>query len=129
MAKTTEIENNTINLIGVGTDIQGDITSNGDLRIDGTLKGNIKTQGKIVVGSSGFVKGEIQCKNADIEGKVEGKVVINELLTLKSTSVITGDIQTKRLAIEPGSKFTGNCDMSGGASAFNSKTSEAEKDK
>ncbi len=112
MAKTTEIENNTINLIGVGTDITGDVNSNGDFRIDGSLKGNIRTKGKVIVGATGTVKGEIYCKNSDIEGKVHGKINVQELLTLKATAVINGDIVAKRLAIEPGSKFTGNCNMS-----------------
>ncbi|MBN1598374.1 MAG: polymer-forming cytoskeletal protein [Bacteroidales bacterium] len=107
-----EQENNTINLIGVGTDIKGDIQSTGDIRIDGTLKGNLKTKGKVVIGGTGMVKGEVYCKNSDVEGKIEGKINVQELLSLKSTSVILGDISAKRLAIEPGARFTGNCNMS-----------------
>lgn len=114
MAKLAESENrfNTVNQIGVGTSITGDITSNGDIRIDGSLTGNLSTKGKIVIGESGAIKGEIKCKNSVIEGRVEGKIKVDELLSLKATSQITGDIKTSRLAIEPGSKFTGNCNMS-----------------
>jgi cytoskeletal protein CcmA (bactofilin family) len=112
MAKLIEGENNTINLIGVGTDIKGDIESSGDIRFDGTIKGNIKTKGKVVIGSTGVIKGEISCKNSDVEGKVEGKIEVQELLSLKSTSVLLGDIMARRLAIEPGAKFTGHCSMS-----------------
>ena len=72
MAKYIEQENNTINLIGVGTDINGDIESSGDIRFDGTLKGNLKTKGKVVIGATGIIKGEVSCKNSDVEGKVEG---------------------------------------------------------
>jgi cytoskeletal protein CcmA (bactofilin family) len=112
MAKLLEQENNTINLIGVGTDIKGDIESSGDMRFDGSLQGNLKTKGKVVIGSTGVVKGEISCKNSDVEGKVEGKIHVQELLSLKSTSVLIGDIIARRLAIEPGAKFTGHCNMS-----------------
>lgn len=112
MAKIIEQENNTINLIGAGTIIKGNVESTGDIRIDGTLNGNLQTKGKVVIGSTGLIKGEVHCKNSDLEGKVEGKINVQELLSLKSTSVILGDISARRLAIEPGAKFTGNCNMS-----------------
>lgn len=111
MAKYTEIENNAINLIGVGTEIKGDISSNGDIRVDGKLQGNLKTKGKVVIGETGSVKGEIKCKNSDVEGNIEGKIQVVELLSLKATSNINGDIVARKLAIEPGAKFTGNCSM------------------
>jgi len=114
MAKQFETDNkfNTVNQIGVGTVITGDINSNGDIRIDGSLTGNLSTKGKVVVGESGTIKGEINCKNSVIEGKIEGKVKVAELLALKATCQITGDLKTSRLAIEPGARFTGNCNMS-----------------
>jgi cytoskeletal protein CcmA (bactofilin family) len=111
MAKIIETENNVINQIGVGTEITGDVTTNGDIRFDGVLKGNLKTRGKVVIGETGSVKGEISCKNSVVEGKVEGKIAVVELLTLKATSILLGDIVTRRLAIEPGAKFSGNCSM------------------
>jgi cytoskeletal protein CcmA (bactofilin family) len=114
MAKIIETENNVINQIGVGTEITGDVATNGDIRFDGILTGNLKTKGKVVVGETGAVKGEINCKNSVVEGKVEGKIIVGELLTLKATSTLTGDIVTRRLAIEPGAKFSGNCSMSSG---------------
>jgi cytoskeletal protein CcmA (bactofilin family) len=114
MAKYNENEttSNNINLIGFGTEIHGDINCNGDLRIDGTLIGNIAVKGKIVVGETGKIKGEIACKNADVSGFVDGKIMVSELLSLKSTAKVVGDMSTSRLAIEPGSRFTGYCDMS-----------------
>src|SRR5512147_1218629 len=112
MAKLIETENNVINQIGVGTEITGDVTTNGDIRFDGILTGNLKTKGKVVIGETGSVKGEIICKNSVLEGKVEGKISVSELLTLKATSSLLGDIITRRLAIEPGAKFSGNCSMS-----------------
>lgn len=119
MAKIMETENNVINQIGVGTEITGDVATNGDIRFDGVLTGNLKTKGKVVVGETGAVKGEINCKNSVVEGKVEGKIVVSELLTLKATSSFTGDIITRRLAIEPGAKFSGNCSMAAETSTAN----------
>lgn len=116
MAKYSETETSTaINLIGVGTEITGDVNSNGDIRIDGTLTGNLKTAGKVVIGETGKVKGEISCKNSEVLGEIHGKINVSELLSLKATAKIFGDISTKKLAIEPGSKFTGNCNMGEGA--------------
>jgi cytoskeletal protein CcmA (bactofilin family) len=112
MAKLIETENNVINQIGVGTEITGDVTTGSDIRFDGMLTGNLKTKGKVVIGETGTVKGEISCKSSVVEGKVEGKISVTELLTLKATSALTGDIVTRRLAIEPGAKFSGNCSMS-----------------
>jgi cytoskeletal protein CcmA (bactofilin family) len=114
MAKINDNDHNVINLIGSGTEIKGDLTSNGDVRIDGTVVGNIKTKGKVVLGESGKVKGELACTNADISGRIEGKVIISELLSLKPSSVIDGDIVVNKLAIEPGAKFTGCCSMNSG---------------
>ncbi|PKP39901.1 MAG: cell shape determination protein CcmA [Bacteroidetes bacterium HGW-Bacteroidetes-15] len=113
MAKYNDNEtaSNNINLIGLGTEIHGDIICNGDLRIDGTLIGNISAKGKIVVGETGKIKGEMTCKNTDISGLVDGKLIVAELLSLKTSAKVIGDMTTSRLAIEPGSRFTGYCDM------------------
>lgn len=112
MAKYNETETTTaINLIGAGTEITGDVNSNGDIRIDGILTGNLKTAGKVVIGETGKVNGEIDCKNSEVLGEIHGKIKVSDLLSLKATSKIFGDILTKKLAIEPGSKFTGNCKM------------------
>ena len=127
MAKSNNNDTSVINLIGPGTEITGDIKCNGDVRIDGMLKGNLSTKGKVVIGETGMAKGEVICKNADISGKMEGKVSVSELLSLKPSSIITGDIITSRLAIEPGAKFTGNCNMSGTDSNPMDQQREAEK--
>lgn len=101
------------NLITSGTVIKGDITCNGDMRIDGILDGNLSAKGKIVVGKNGDVKGEISCQNCDIEGNVSGKLTIKELLSFRATAKFFGDIITSKLAIEPGAIFTGTCKMNG----------------
>jgi len=87
MAKPVETtESNKINLIGAGTSIKGEINStNGDIRIDGNLNGNLTTNGKLVVGPTGIIVGDISCKNADVFGKIEGRVSVSELLSLKAT--------------------------------------------
>lgn len=115
MAKINEPEfnANNINLVGLGTEINGDIKSSGDLRIDGTLVGNLNVKGKVVVGETGKIKGELVCKNSDISGVVEGKITVDELLSIKSSARINGDITVGKLAIEPGCKFTGYCNMLG----------------
>jgi cytoskeletal protein CcmA (bactofilin family) len=124
MAKYNETETTAaINLIGTGTEITGDVNSNGDIRVDGSLNGNLKTAGKVVIGETGKVSGEIDCKNSEVLGEVHGKIKVSELLSLKATAKIFGDIITKKLAIEPGSKFTGNCKM-GNESQQNVRTEE-----
>ena len=100
-----------VNLIGVGTVITGDVTSSGDIRVDGTLKGSIQTKGKVVVGTTGVVEGDVNCQNADISGELKAKINVAELLSLKSTAKLDGDIVTNKLAIEPGATFTGSCSM------------------
>jgi cytoskeletal protein CcmA (bactofilin family) len=112
MAKYNETEIPTINLISNGTDITGDVKSNGDIRIDGTLTGNLSTKGKVVIGTTGRIKGEVICKNSEVSGIIEGKISVGQLLNLKASSKILGDIATSKLAIEPGARFTGNCNMS-----------------
>lgn len=110
MARPNE-NSGVVNLIGVGTNISGDITSSGDIRVDGTLKGSINTKGKVVVGSTGVVEGEVVCQNADISGELKAKISVSELLALKSTAKLDGDIVTNKLAIEPGATFSGSCSM------------------
>ncbi len=112
MAKIdSEKETNAINIIANGTKITGDINSNGDIRVDGSLTGKLITKGKVIIGETGKVKGEINCKNSDVEGSIEGKIIVAQLLALKAKARINGDIITNKLAIEPGCQFTGNCDM------------------
>lgn len=109
-----ETENtNKINMIGVGTTIEGSISSSENIRFDGNLIGNLNTKGKVFVGQTGKVTGEIRCKNCEVEGMVDGKVVVEELLSLRSMSKLYGEIKTGKLAIEPGATFTGKCDMGG----------------
>ena len=106
-----EVENNSINIITAGTLIKGDITASGDFRLDGTLEGNIQLNGKLVVGDSGVVNGNILCVNANIIGTVNGNLSVKELHSLKATARVKGDILINKLSIEPGALFTGKCRM------------------
>ena len=104
---------NKINMISVGTTIEGSISSSENIRFDGNLIGNLNTRGKVFVGQTGKVTGEIRCKNCEIEGVVDGKIIVEELLSLRSMAKLYGEITTGKLAIEPGATFTGKCDMGG----------------
>jgi cytoskeletal protein CcmA (bactofilin family) len=111
MSKPKETEVPSINLLSSGTVVKGEIKVNGDFRIDGIFIGSINCKGKIVVGATGVIEGEINCQNADFSGEVKAIVKVAELLTLKESAKFTGDISTNKLAIEPGAKFSGNCVM------------------
>ncbi|MCU0460061.1 MAG: polymer-forming cytoskeletal protein [Bacteroidales bacterium] len=126
MAKLIETDNGAaVNLISQGTEITGDIKSSGDIRVDGVLNGNMITKGKVVIGPTGRIKGEVECKNSEVSGMVDGKITVSQLLNLKATSKINGTIVTGKLSIEPGAVFTGNCAMkdgeNGGTAAARSK--------
>jgi len=101
----------TVNTIGAGTVITGDIQSKGDVRIDGNLKGSVNTTGKLVLGKEGVIEGDVVCNNADISGTLKAKITVSQLLLLKTTAKLTGDISTNKLSIEPGAAFTGSCSM------------------
>ncbi|NQX97337.1 MAG: polymer-forming cytoskeletal protein [Flavobacteriales bacterium] len=111
MARNNEGESPAINIIRKGTEIKGDVTCTGDIRIDGVLNGTLSSQGKVVVGQSGVIEGEVTCKNADVSGNIKATIIVKELLQLKATANISGDINTNKLSIEPGANFTGTCNM------------------
>jgi len=112
MAKSFEQESPSINLIGAGTVIKGDIISNGDIRIDGSLTGSVNAKGKVVVGTTGIIDGVIVCQNADFSGIIKANVTVTELLSLKATARLNGDVITGKLSIEPGALFSCKCSMS-----------------
>ncbi|MFO8128307.1 MAG: polymer-forming cytoskeletal protein [Bacteroidales bacterium] len=111
MAKNNIQESQSINQIGSGTSFKGEIVSNGDFRIDGGLNGSIESKGKIVIGQSGKVEGEVSCQNAVVSGQVKATMRVSELLELKASANLSGEVYTNKLAIEPGARFTGSCNM------------------
>ncbi|TNE82140.1 MAG: polymer-forming cytoskeletal protein [Bacteroidetes bacterium] len=114
-SKAADISREELNLIGVGTTITGDINSGGDLRIDGTVRGNVNSKARLVLGPNGKIEGDIQAQNADVQGSVKGKVMVSEILFLKATALINGDIITNKLVVENGAEFNGNCVMKSGS--------------
>jgi cytoskeletal protein CcmA (bactofilin family) len=103
-----------INILNAGTKITGDLNSEGDLRIDGTVKGNIEVKTKLVLGASSAVEGNIKALNCDVSGNVTGNILVTELLTIKSSAKISGDISCNKLVIESGAEFNGKSTMSSG---------------
>lgn len=99
------------NRIVEGTTIVGDIISQADFRLDGELNGNFSSKGKIVIGPAGIVKGNIICKNADIEGLFEGKIQVTEILNIKAKAIIRGEVICSKLSVEPGAEFSASCVM------------------
>ncbi len=98
-------------LISSGTTLKGDINSNSDLRIDGTIIGNIHSSAKIVIGANGVVEGDISGAQADIVGRVSGNVRAKELLQLRGECVVTGNLYAGKLQVEPSATFNGQCHM------------------
>jgi cytoskeletal protein CcmA (bactofilin family) len=109
--RVAEEISNSSNNIGKGTFLEGNIETYGNIRIEGKVNGNIKSKSKVALGNSSHVQGNIISQNADIEGEVKGRLEIAELLVLKATAVINGDIVTGKLVVEPGAVFNGGCKM------------------
>lgn len=120
--KVAEEISNSTNTIGKGTVLEGNIETYGNIRIEGKVIGNIKSKSKIALGNSSHVEGNIVAQNADLEGEVKGRIEISEMLILKATAVVHGDIITGKLVVEPGAVFNGTCKM--GASIRDIKMGE-----
>ena len=110
MAKTEPVVNvNSISRISAGTVIKGEILSPTDIRIDGTFEGRVQSKGRVVVGESAVIKGDIVCENVDLWGKVEGNLFVKDTLSLKEGCVVDGNLHIRRLSVELGATFNGNC--------------------
>ena len=114
------------NVIAKNSTFVGEITSDGDFRIDGILEGTLKTKGKVIIGVDGFIKGTIEATNAEIEGKFSGQLSIANILTIKATANISGDIVVGKLSIEPGATFNASCVMKGALKELN-KSNETKQ--
>ena len=104
-------------IIAAGTTVKGDISSNGDIRIDGVLQGYVQSSAKVVIGANGVVDGDISGQQADILGKINGTIKVKELLQLKGGSTVTGNIHAAKLQIETNANFNGQCHMTSGSGA------------
>lgn len=115
------------NVIGANTSIIGDVISEGDFRIDGKVEGTIKTAGRVVIGKTGMASGKIECTDADIEGKFSGELMVDNLLTLKATAKISGDVVISKLSVEPGAQFNASCAMKSSVKELKHEQSKQEK--
>ena len=107
----THDQSDRLNKILSGTEITGDIVSDSNLLIEGEIIGNVSCSGKVVIGTSGKIKGNLVCVNAEVDGAMDGELTIENLLVLRTTARIKGDIQTLKLNIEEGAYFEGACVM------------------
>jgi cytoskeletal protein CcmA (bactofilin family) len=115
------------NIIGSNTVIKGDVISEGDFRIEGKIEGSIKTSGRVIIGKTGLAKGKIECTNADIEGNFSGELFVDNLLTLKATAKISGDVVINKLSVEPGAEFNATCSMKSSVKSLKNDTAKKEK--
>ena len=115
------------NIIAKNTSVVGDISSDGDFRVDGKIEGTIKTTGRVVIGQEGLVTGTIDCTNADIEGTFSGKLIVDQTLSLKSTANISGEVTLGKLSVEPGAAFNATCSMKGTVKVMQNEGKDTKK--
>ena len=105
-----------LNALVKGTVIEGTVRCDNDLRVDGTIKGKLSCQSKVIIGPTGAVEGEIRCQNAVIEGRFKGTLYVTELLNVREKAEVDGEITTNKLIVQSGAKFNVACKMEVGAS-------------
>jgi cytoskeletal protein CcmA (bactofilin family) len=111
----------TLNTLVKGTVLEGNIRCESDLRVDGTIKGKLSCQAKVIIGPSGLVDGEITCQNAVIEGRFKGNLRVTDLLNIRETAEVDGEITTNKLLVQSGARFNVSCKMESGMSNGSSK--------
>lgn len=112
MSKVSEIVDvNAVSRLSEGTSVVGEVNSSGDIRVDGHVKGKMYSEGRIVVGEHASIEGTLLCSNLDLWGKIEGDIYVKELLSLKGTSVVTGNLHVRKLQVEIGAELNGTCKM------------------
>lgn len=102
---------NGFNNLVQGTSVEGKITSDSDFRVDGVIKGSLICGAKVIIGPTGFIEGEVKCKNAVIEGRFKGTLLVEEMLIVKETADIMGDVSTDKLSVQSGAVFSVVCNM------------------
>ena len=107
------------NILAKNTKIIGDLSAEGDFRIDGVLEGTLTTTGRVIIGVDGSITGKVFCENADIEGKFTGELKVNKMLTIKGSASISGDVVLGKLSVEPGATFNASCTMKGTVKELN----------
>ncbi|MAU30581.1 MAG: hypothetical protein CMC36_01540 [Flavobacteriaceae bacterium] len=117
------------NMISQGTTIIGNINSSSDFRVEGNVKGELRTSGKVVVGKSGVLNGKLEAENADFEGSFSGKLKLNGTLTLRSSAYIEGEVEIAKLSVEPGATFNAICSMKGGVKELKNSEEKGSSEK
>jgi cytoskeletal protein CcmA (bactofilin family) len=125
---TTSEATNALNSLVKGTTVEGSIYSESDIRVDGTIKGNLTCKAKVIVGPTGVIDGEVKCQNAMIEGKMFGKLRVTDLLSVKETAEIVGDVVTGKLLVQPGAVFNVTCNMKDVADNNNGNSKQPKKE-
>ena len=117
-----------LNSLVKGTVVEGSVKSESDIRVDGTIKGNLVCDAKVIIGPTGFINGEIQCQNAVIEGRFDGRLDVAELLNIKESANVNGDVSTGKLVVQPGAVFNVTCMMGSGNKRNRDHSSERERE-
>ncbi len=115
-----------LNVIVEGSKIVGDFIAESNVRIDGEIQGNVSSSAKVVIGRTGVINGNLVCEDSDVEGKIDGVLKVENLLTLRSTAKVVGEITTAKIQIEEGAEFSGNCKMSNFSTSSSSTSTTAE---
>lgn len=117
------------NVFAYGTKITGNITSDGDIRIDGDIEGEIKTSGRVVLGKSSKVNGTVVCPNAEVLGKFTGKLIVSDTLSIRDSADVSGEITTAKLAVDVNATFNGTCNMNQDATLASKENKTSKKEK
>jgi cytoskeletal protein CcmA (bactofilin family) len=125
---TTSESTNALNSLVKGTTVEGTIYSESDIRVDGVIKGNLTCKAKVIIGPTGFIDGEVKCENAMIEGKLSGKLRVTDLLSVKETAEIMGDVVTGKLLVQPGAIFNVTCNMKDVSDNNNGHSKQGKKE-
>ena len=106
-------DTNAIDRIAEGTVLEGSVNSARSIRVDGKVKGSVVCTGRVVVGKTGVIDGEIECDSADIEGTLNSTIKVNGMLELRPTAILNGEIRVSKISVDPGAQLNGNIDMGG----------------
>ncbi len=124
MSSPQSFDTNAIDRIAEGTTLEGSVNSAKSIRVDGKVKGSIVCAGRVVIGKTGVVEGEVDCDSADVEGTLNATITVTGLLELKTTAVINGDSQVGKLKVDPGAEINGKIDMGGTLKSISNNKSE-----
>ena len=127
MAKSSEAEGVMRNHLAAGTHVKGDITTQGDIRIDGTVDGSLTSKGKLVVGNTGHITGEVNCVTGHISGTLEGTISVSEMLKVQATGKLSGDISYAKLSVEPGAELEGKLSIKGKVKDISASGNQQER--